>query len=83
MDHIDETLTTQSRDRKIEVSIRVALSMAKKTLNKYYDKTDHSEVYRIAMSMSPFEFRCPTIEPFLSPPPPAQAEIFRACWLGG
>jgi hypothetical protein len=49
MDHIDETLTNQSRDPAIEPSIRVALSIAKKTLNRYYDKTDDSEVYRIAM----------------------------------
>jgi hypothetical protein len=50
MDHIDEKLTNQSRDHAIEPSIRVALSIAKKTLNRYYDKTDDSEVYRIAMS---------------------------------
>jgi hypothetical protein len=34
----------------------VALSIAKKTLNKYYDKTDHSEVYRIAMSGFSIQF---------------------------
>ena len=50
MDHIDEKLTNQSRDRAIEPSIHVALTIAKKTLNRYYDKTDDSEVYRIAMS---------------------------------
>ena len=50
MDHIDETLTNQARDPAIEPSIRAALSIAKKTLNRYYDKTDDSEVYRIAMS---------------------------------
>jgi hypothetical protein len=49
MDHIDETLTTQSQDSDFEPSIRAALGIAKKTLNKYYDKTDHSEVYHIAM----------------------------------
>ena len=31
------------------VSIRAALAIGKKTLNRYYNKTDHSEVYRIAM----------------------------------
>jgi hypothetical protein len=50
MDHIDEMLATQSRDSHFEPSIRVALSIAKKTLNSYYDKTDHSETYQIAMS---------------------------------
>ena len=49
MDHIDETLTNQSRDASFEPSIRAAISIAKKTLNNYYDKTDHTEVYRIAM----------------------------------
>ena len=52
MDHIDETLTNQSQDMSLEPSIRGALSLAKKTLNKYYNKTDDSEVYRIAMSKS-------------------------------
>lgn len=51
MDHIDKTLTMQSHDSGFEPSIQAAVSIAKKTLNKYYDKTDHSEVYCIAMSM--------------------------------
>lgn len=49
MDHIDEALTTQSLNKKYEPSIRAALGLAKKTLNRYYNMTDHSEVYRIAM----------------------------------
>lgn len=49
MDHIDETLTTNSLDHKFEPSIRAALGIAKKTLNRYYNATDQSEVYRIAM----------------------------------
>jgi hypothetical protein len=48
MDHIDEMLTTQSQDLNFKPSICTALSIAKKTLN-YYNKTDHSEVYQIAM----------------------------------
>ena len=51
MDHIDETLTTQSRNHKIEPAIRVALNIAKKVLNGYYDKSDFSNVYRIAMGL--------------------------------
>jgi hypothetical protein len=51
MDHIDEFLTTKSRDRKVELSIRAAIIVAKQTHNKYYDKTDNSEVYCIAMGM--------------------------------
>jgi hypothetical protein len=52
MDHIDETLTSQSINPKFEPSIRAALGLAKKTLNCYYSATDHSDVYRIAMGMS-------------------------------
>jgi hypothetical protein len=52
MDHINEVLTMQSHDSSLQPSIRAALGVAKKTLNKYYDKTDHSEVYRIAMTES-------------------------------
>jgi hypothetical protein len=29
--------------------IRAAVNMAKRTLNRYYDRTDYSEVYRVAM----------------------------------
>jgi hypothetical protein len=49
MDHIDETLTNNSLDTKFEPSIRAALAIAKKTLNRYYNATDQSEVYRVAM----------------------------------
>jgi hypothetical protein len=50
MDHIDEALTTSSLNGTYSPSIRAALSIGNKTLNRYYNKTDHSEVYRIAMS---------------------------------
>jgi hypothetical protein len=52
MNHIDERLTSNSINRaKFEPSIRVSLALTKKTLNRYYDLTDSSEVYRIAMVM--------------------------------
>ncbi len=51
MDHIDEILTTNAVNKiSFKPCIRVAATLAKKTLNRYYDMTDHSEVYRIAMS---------------------------------
>jgi hypothetical protein len=81
MDHIDETLTTQSRDIILEPSIRAALSIAKKTLNKYYDKTDQSEVYRIAMSRFSFYICIWCILMALSSAPPPQIEILRERWL--
>jgi hypothetical protein len=51
MDHIDEQLTTEARDPKYEPAIRASLALGRKTINRYYNKTDDSEVYRIAMSM--------------------------------
>jgi len=51
MDHIDKELATKSVDPSYDPAIRAALTMAKKTLNRYYDCTDHSEVYRIAMGV--------------------------------
>jgi hypothetical protein len=53
MDHIDKVLATASDSPyKFGPSIRAALAIGKTALNRYYNKTDHSEVYRIAMGMS-------------------------------
>lgn len=51
MDRIDTHLATgaANRKRKYNPSVRAALLVGKKLLNKYYDKSDHSELYRIAM----------------------------------
>jgi hypothetical protein len=49
MDHIDTYLATATESTRYSSSIRAALAMGKRTLNRYYNKTDHSEVYRIAM----------------------------------
>ena len=69
MDHIDEYLATASQDLTYSEAIRAALALGKQTLNRYYDKTDHSEVYRIAMgSLSIFGFIC-VLNFFSSPPP--------------
>ena len=52
MDHINKKLTSDSINHtKYEVSIRASLNLTKKTLNRYYNMTDSSEVYRIAMGM--------------------------------
>jgi hypothetical protein len=50
MDHIDENLATVAIDNKYPLAIKAALAIGKKTLNRYYFKTDHFEVFRIAMS---------------------------------
>ena len=48
MDHIDEHLATAAINNKYPLAIKAALAIGKKTLNRYYDKT---EVFRIAMGM--------------------------------
>ena len=50
MDHIDSFLATAAKRRKYPLSVHAALAIGKKTLNRYYDKTDDSELFRIAMS---------------------------------
>jgi len=51
MDHINSKLATDASDDKYPLSIQAALAVGKKTLNQYYDKTDHSKIFRIAMDM--------------------------------
>lgn len=49
MDHIDEWLSDDALKTSYLPCVRAAASLAKKKLNRYYNKTDHTEVYRIAM----------------------------------
>ncbi|KAA1479965.1 hypothetical protein DENSPDRAFT_789736, partial [Dentipellis sp. KUC8613] len=53
MDHIDTTLATNATDASLNTAIRASLGMVKRTLNRYYNLTDSSEVYRIAMVLHP------------------------------
>ncbi|OBZ79481.1 putative AC9 transposase [Grifola frondosa] len=53
MDHVDERLTTDSINRAFDPAVRASLGLAKKTLNRYYSKTDLSETYRTAMVLHP------------------------------
>jgi hypothetical protein len=52
MDHIDDYLATACGNIKLSKAIRAALAIGKETLNRYYNKTDQSDVYRIAMGRS-------------------------------
>lgn len=52
MDFLDSTLTTRSLDTNLSPALRSACALAKKTLNRYYSKTDDSNVYRVAMRTS-------------------------------
>ena len=49
MDHINEYLATACQNIKLLNAICAALALKKETLNCYYNKTDHSDVYRIVM----------------------------------
>ncbi|KIM60170.1 hypothetical protein SCLCIDRAFT_124853, partial [Scleroderma citrinum Foug A] len=49
MDHIDMEFATSACNKKLLLSIRSSVSLAKMTLNRYYPHTDKSEVYHIAM----------------------------------
>jgi hypothetical protein len=49
MDHIDEHLATAATNRGLSLAIKAALAIGKRTLNRYYSRTDHSDIYRIAM----------------------------------
>jgi len=83
MDHIDKVLTAGASNAEFSNPIRAALMMGKKTLNRYYSKTNISEVYRIAMGASLSDV--PSILTFQitsSSPPSSQASVFQECWLG-
>ena len=52
MDHLDLELATKSQDTKLHSAVRAALTFSRRILNKYYNLTDASEAYRIAMGAS-------------------------------
>lgn len=50
MDAIDEAFGTGTIDQQeLSRPIRYALSLGKRTLNKYYDLSDDSDIYQLAM----------------------------------
>ena len=50
MDRMHADLVTASTNENYSHTIRAALKIGKKLLDKYYSITDNSEIYRIAMS---------------------------------
>ena len=51
MDVIDDFLTTSSESpHKYSLAMCAALTIGKRTLSKYYNKTGESDVYHVAMS---------------------------------
>ena len=58
MDHIDEHLATAALNADYPMAIKAALAIGKRTLNRYYNKTDHySEIFRIAMGNNFFSIQ--------------------------
>ncbi|KIK04055.1 hypothetical protein K443DRAFT_93909 [Laccaria amethystina LaAM-08-1] len=53
MNHIDEHLATTAENSHYSVALHSALAIGKQTLNKYYNKTNYSEVYQITMILHP------------------------------
>ncbi|RDB18255.1 putative AC transposase [Hypsizygus marmoreus] len=53
MDYLDSQLASQAINPIYSTAIQAAVTVGKKLLNSYYDKTDHSEIYRIAMILHP------------------------------
>jgi hypothetical protein len=51
MDHLDKHLALVATSPKYGKAIKAAIVLGKKTLNRYYNCTDQSEVYQITMSM--------------------------------
>ncbi|KAI9444649.1 hypothetical protein H4582DRAFT_1805462 [Lactarius indigo] len=49
MDHIDKVLSTASDSQQYSLPICASLVVGKNVINRYYNKTDQSEVYHIAM----------------------------------
>jgi len=60
IDHLDEHLASIATSPKYGWLIKAAIALGEKTLNRYYNRMDHSEVYWIAMSM--FSFIPPTLK---------------------
>ncbi|KAJ8515393.1 hypothetical protein ONZ45_g7180 [Pleurotus djamor] len=53
MDHIDEKFGSDALNPKLHSAIRASVAVAKRTCNRYYSRTDGSELYRIAMVLHP------------------------------
>jgi hypothetical protein len=49
MDYLDQQLTSSALIVRYSESIKATITLGKKTLNRYYDMSDQSEIYRIAM----------------------------------
>ncbi|TFK59818.1 hypothetical protein BDN72DRAFT_752819, partial [Pluteus cervinus] len=53
MDQIDLNLTDAMNNHNINVAIRSAITYAKQTLSRYYNRTEESATYRISTILNP------------------------------
>ncbi|RDX39999.1 hypothetical protein OH76DRAFT_1302296, partial [Lentinus brumalis] len=53
MDHLDDQLAKICFDKKIAAPVRSAAALGRKTCNRFYVKTDDTEIYRFAMAFHP------------------------------
>lgn len=51
MDLLDQKLSDDSLNAHYTLPIRAAVNLGKKVINQYYNKTDDTEAFRIAMGM--------------------------------
>ena len=51
MDHINQHLATAALNADYPIAIKAALTIGKTTLIRYYNKTDYSEIFQIAVGM--------------------------------
>lgn len=49
MDHIDEKFGSDALNPRLHSAIRASVAVAKRTCNRYYSRTDDSNLYRVAM----------------------------------
>jgi|SRR5947208_13718806 hypothetical protein len=84
MDIIDQSLSALSESSsRYSLAIHAALTIGKRTLHKYYNKTRESNVYCIAMStFVPFLSRSATDFDIFSPPPLSQTGVLQKERLG-
>ena len=80
MDHINAVLRCTG-PTALNPSVKAALEFACKCLDKYYSKTDLSNVYRIAMGV--WSFRIDWISHTIhSSPSSNETKILYATWMG-
>jgi uncharacterized membrane protein len=80
MDAIDRAFTTASMGGdRFSLPIKVALDLGKRIMNKYYNLTDESEIYRVSIGTSAvfFYFKWPLSDSHHSSAPKSKDTVFQ------